>query len=376
MNTFFRNIISLEKQLNVDALGVYINKNNNSILGNKNINLLSRNRLYYGQFNILEFCGLEKEYNLCIADNDKISTLIVLENVINILSTVWYKLYKVNYEVACPDVNSVYFKLKELTKKYLLLLSGQSFNTQIDWEYWKKYVIRNWTYVTHDMRYCELDNKFTIIKQVMWIREVLRTCRNCILLFPLYGAFYLKLFFDAIEDIYPSLKFIKSFFLNIGFHDNQSKYESIHNIISLSDSADFKTHLPHNEILVVDDNIGSGMTLMKVSEILLSLGFECKKMVCEVPWKAVIRTQNISTIQRVLDYPTLKECLIIGSINLYVKKIISNTYDLLQPPKIKYFDLETALSFSGWSSEQRLLLEREFNFLVSLEDNASWVKYN
>ena len=99
MNTFFRNIISLEKQLNVDALGVYINKNNNSILGNKNINLLSRNRLYYGQFNILEFCGLEKEYNLCIADNDKISTLIVLENVINILSTVWYKLYKVNYEV-------------------------------------------------------------------------------------------------------------------------------------------------------------------------------------------------------------------------------------------------------------------------------------
>ena len=77
-----------------------------------------------------------------------------------------------------------------------------------------------------------------------------------------------------------------------------------------------------------------------------------------------------------LDYPTLKECLIIGSKNLYVKKIISNTYDLLQPPKIKYFDLETALSFSGWSSEQRLLLEREFNFLVSLEDNASWVKYN
>ena len=253
--------------LKSDILGIFtIDSCNDEVkkyLTPYNEKFLSRNTgFYYESTSLIELFKRRKNLiELFLKANLTLDEkYVVLENILNISSKVYYlnclnsfsnsskQVLQVNYQVLLND-----------SANFINFLRGQNISQFLDMQYFEcEFSAEK---ILENKRQVELDNKLYIIKYLTALKDILSSIdkNSTTIITPGYGSIYLGPFAKVICDLDYST-FI------------YSKYKKV-DIPFIDDCSDFSKQLIQYEqtkenIVILDDNVGTGSTLEEIKNIL------------------------------------------------------------------------------------------------------------
>ena len=346
---------------------------------------LSRGLLYYD----VKEAILNKQIIVFMLENissfQQDGQCAIYENVINILSVIWYSLKRqrennIIKTVALYDEDEYLLIISKLINLYINALLGNQISAN-DLSYGiEKLLDRKLDFEQKFDYVCEYDNKTAIIKELCFLRYADVISRFNYIITPLFGAFYINMFFRILNEYHFNFESkTKSSFIQIGFHDqNYDDKKLLKNIIS-NDEIISAAPLHENHVLILDDNIGTGRTIQTCKQLFQSLNYKCQTRVCETPWKPLLKLGDFSHIVDAVDLPTCKENFLNLSKKQFIR-IIRNKQDIT--PFIN--SLNT--SFSGevnvtrnnykritssyaWETSKKNILSEEMEFISCIEES-------
>lgn len=231
------------------------------------------------------------------------------EFILSHFSIIWYKLYFNQKFSVQNTIMKLYQQLSIVAKNLINVISDEMVLSPLDWDF-LAHIAKNAWNENDTFRIPEYDNKIEIVKEICWLINsgIVDTIDG--ILFPMMGALNLMILASTMLDktCYP---------VNIGFHDN-----IIHQTENFSD------YIPYaSNILILDDNIGSGKTITECRKRLEKLGCNSFTRVCEIPWDIVSRLNDYSIINNCLDIPTIKSNLRNLSKNIFIQRIRNSAYN-------------------------------------------------
>lgn len=262
----------MDEYLNkTDILGIFeIVPNNSKILpyltkvDNK---YLSRNYQKYYNFENQNDLLLRREklINIIIKENDKLmddEKYIILENILNISSRIYY-LNCLNNILSNKQINitNIYNNFVTDIINYNNFIAGIDEEIKFH-EFKKNNFIFNEKKVLLEKKQIELDNKIYIYNYVKSVNYVLNKLgiEKYTVVTPGFGSIYIGPFMTAMYGNESTILLYSQYKkTNIEQIDN---YENIKNLIAQ------ETKLENQNIVLLDDNVGTGTTLSKVTSML------------------------------------------------------------------------------------------------------------
>lgn len=296
------------------------------------------------------------------AANKKYKSLIYALNefLLNHFAVYWNELRfnrkKQDFTLACR----LFQQMKYMTSNLLNALFNTEKYYNIDWEL-LIFVVCNVDVGETDFRVPEYDNKVDVVKEISWLLHSNVMSEVDVIIFPMFGAFYIMLFISVIlewkdvkKECYP---------INISFHDQI--YRKQHEISELN--------LQGRRVLILDDNIGSGNTVEWCKTLVKHQGGRCITRVCEIPWDVYCKMNKYDVIYNNLDMPTVKSNFRILSKNIFINGIVTEDYEKIfkaehlyikedEELKVMYKRIIKLREVNQFSSAQLENMRNEFDF--------------
>lgn len=211
------------------------------------------------------------------------------EFLLNHFAITWYRLRYHENTIYRNLESAVYQQLQIIAGNIYSIIAGGKNLKGLDWELLLR-VDKTFKVSAKLYRIPECDNKIEIIKELSWLSQSGLINQIDEILFPMCGSLNLMIFASVMlgKKCYP---------LDLGFHDQQvRKTECLSDFVA-----------PYSDVLVLDDNIGSGKTIQACNIRLDELGCNTITRVCEIPWDVLFRINNFSVIRDYIELPTPKE---------------------------------------------------------------------
>lgn len=309
-------------------------------------NVFSRGMGYY-RLSISPQMLKKIKRNIEIATEQKNRTILYALNeyLLNYTAVMWYNL---NYNQGmenCNIVPRVYQQLMITAGNIFNMISGDICCKCLDWDF-LSYIIENVRIDEEYFRIPECDNKVEIIKEICWLIHSRVTDEIDGILFPMCGSLNLMIFASVLlkKKCYP---------INLGFHDQLNrKMESFSEII------------PKNtNILVLDDNIGSGGTIRECRKRLDKLGCNTVTRVCEIPWDVLSKINNFDVIRDVLDMPSPKDNFRNLSKKIFIQRMKAASYEKMYQADHMFINLDAEIE----EMNRRILFLKEANVFSEMQ---------
>lgn len=340
---------------------------NSLFLKSKNGATFSRGNLYYtnGSIKVVEMLiGFINDMEKGVVLFPKLLEFALYENVLNAYAVLWYNCWKNNYN----NSSRIWIEIEEM-KQLLVDISYNLLAVAVE----KERVaigcrLRRFQNMFYDCNIVhhgiELDDKFTIVDEIcFFLDNFLKGEPNIVLVFPLLGSFYLSVFYDALCKMLNITRH-ENIIVQIGFHDQMfngsilpDHYEK--NINLLKDK----------QVLIWDDNIGTGRTISTLKNHLKTLNAVPLTRVAEIPWDILLKTNSVEKIADIIDFPTVKNNLRNYTKKQFIRNIIDNETDFLLKThslqKKKHINAEiinNLFFLKKFTQKQQIALIQEFEF--------------
>ena len=369
-----KNCFNFEQEVRMNKLGIFLLKKEDL----SNIKMPEDKKKYFfgtidEEFSISRtkwyYCfGVTKEILKHIQETldmrtnkqNKMVIYALNEFMLNHFAAYWYSLQynqeKKNLILSCR----LYEQVQYMAGNILNVLIGSEEYYCIDFEF-LNFILNNVNLHNIDFRVPECDNKIDIVKEISWLLYSKVISEVDAIMLPMFGAFHLMLFASVIferlgikKDFYP---------INIGFHDetNRKKQEMS------------QFNLQGKNVLVLDDNIGSGSTIIWCKNYIEKQHATCITRVCEIPWDVYCRINKYDVISENLNMPSVKNNFRILSKNIFINEIMSGNYNKIFSAEHLYVNQDEELKkinkriFSltesnQFSSEQLVSMHNELKF--------------
>ncbi|MCI9071234.1 MAG: phosphoribosyltransferase [Lachnospiraceae bacterium] len=285
--------------------------------------------------------------NIEIATEQKNKTILYALNeyLLNHASVIWYNL---NYNQRMENrdiVPRMYQQLMLTAGNIFNMISGDICCKCPDWDF-LLYIVENVRIDEEYFRVPECDNKVEIIKEICWLIHSGVTDEIDGILFPMCGSLNLMIFASILlkKKFYP---------INLGFHDQLNRKMEI-----FSEIIPKKTN-----ILVLDDNIGSGDTIRECRKRLEKLGCNTVTRVCEIPWDVFSKINNFDVIRNALDMPSPKENFRNLSKKIFIQRMKAASYEKIYQADHMFINSDAEIE----EMNRRILFLKEANAFSEMQ---------
>lgn len=266
----------------------------------------------------------------------------------------------------------------------------------IDWQ-WIAWILNSFSVKSNHFRtFREIDNKVKIIDEILFLRNhVIDEFKIQSLLFPLYGALSLGVYWSAYDLVFFPNDAKKVFYAKVGYHDQGGIHYTDHcggilieRIMPVIFREKFKLSIREQNILVVDDNFARADTLSTCRKLIDSYGGLpfCRSV--ESSWSYFKHVKCSSTIADIVDFPSLRTYFH-HSKQAEMLGLISNDHWEQYEKNIDYMNrlphlalqmcanLHNAIDFGIWKDYTVSMMCKELDFALSfwLEKSMPEKKY-